>query len=143
MEDPASRGGMDRRTFVLEGMTAAALLALVGCIDTMGPDVGPPIGHSIVVADYPELTSIGGIALVSQNGTPLAVVRTGDTEFLALSRLCPHQGTIIGPTSNGFQCPRHGATFDEDGRWIGGQPTRNLSTRSTSYDVSTDTLTIG
>jgi len=142
MQDPTPRG-IDRRTFFMEGVTAATLLALAGCMDTMGPDPGRPIGRTIVVADYPELASVGGIALVSQNGTPLAVIRTSGTSFLALSRVCPHQGSVVGPTSNGFRCPRHGARFNEDGTWVGGQPTRNLSERTTSYDVSTDTLTIG
>lgn len=134
---------VDRRTFFAEGITAAALLALAGCVDTMGPDIGPPIGHSIVVAEYPELAVPGGIALVSQDGTPLAVIRTGEASFIALSRVCPHKGAVVGPVENGFRCPRHGALFDEDGTWVGGQRTTDLRERSTSYDISTDTLTIG
>jgi Rieske Fe-S protein len=140
----AKGAGIDRRTFLGHGAVAAALLALTGCsLDATGPSYGPSVGSSIVVADYPELTNVGGVAMVSYKGSPVAIERTGDTTFLALSRVCPHQGNIVNAISGGFLCPRHGARYDANGTWIGGQPTHSLRSIATAYDVSTDTLTIG
>jgi Rieske Fe-S protein len=73
---------------------------------------------------------------------PIAIVRTGDTSFLALSRICPHQGGLIQLSGSDFVCTRHGATFDIDGGWIGGQRTSNMRQYTTSYDATSGTLTI-
>jgi Rieske Fe-S protein len=135
---------VDRRAFLVQGALSAALLALAACsLDATAPDFGPSIGSSITVADYPQLASTGGVLLAGLNGQPVAIVRSGSTSFLALSRICPHQGGTIGTSGSGFLCPVHGARFDGTGHWTGGQRTTNMRTLSTSYDVSTDTLTIG
>ena len=55
----------------------------------------------------------------------------------------PHQGGIVNAISGGFQCPIHGATFDQTGNWIGGQRTSNLRSYATSYDSASGVLTIG
>ncbi len=138
-----AESAVDRRSFLVQGAVSAALLALAACsLDATAPNFGKSIGPSINVADYPELASTGGVLLAGLNGRPVAIVRTGDTSFLALSRICPHQGGTIGTYGSGFACPVHGARFDQSGHWTGGQPTTNMRTFSTSYDVSTDTLTI-
>ena len=77
------------------------------------------------------------------DGIPLAIVRTGESTFAAFSRICPHQGSTINVTATGFQCPRHGATFNKEGQWIGGQPTSNMRSYPTTYDQATGTITIG
>ena len=76
------------------------------------------------------------------SGAPLAVVRTGSTTFLALSRICPHQGATVNNNGSGFTCPQHGAQFNTSGTWIGGQRTSNMQSLSAQYDAGTDTLTI-
>jgi Rieske Fe-S protein len=86
---------------------------------------------------------VGGIALATVSGTPLAIVRTGSTTFLALSRICPHQGATVNLSGNGFLCPRHGAEFDASGTWIGGQRTSSMRSYATTYNAATGTLTIG
>jgi len=134
---------VDRRGFLVQGALSAALLALAACsLDATAPDFGPRIGSSITVADYPQLATTGGVLLAGLNGQPVAIVRSGSTSFLALSRICPHQGGTIGTSGSGFVCPVHGARFDATGHWTGGQRTSSMRTLSTSYDVSTDTLTI-
>ena len=82
-------------------------------------------------------------ALASVNGASLAIVRTSSTEFVALSRVCPHQGGRIDPNGAGFRCTNHGATFDSTGRWTGGERTTNMHAYATSYDASTGVLSIG
>jgi cytochrome b6-f complex iron-sulfur subunit len=80
--------------------------------------------------------------LVALGSAPVAIVRVSSTSFVALSRVCPHQGGIVNESSNRFVCPNHGATFDLNGNWIGGQPTSNLHQYATTYDAGSNTLTI-
>jgi cytochrome b6-f complex iron-sulfur subunit len=70
-------------------------------------------------------------------------VRTSASSFAAFSRICPHQGSTINVTSNGFSCPNHGAEFNSSGQWIGGQRTSNLTSYPVAYDSTAGTLTIG
>ena len=130
-----------RRTFVAQStlMAVAAVLAACGA-DTTAQNLGA--GASVNVNDYPSLSSVGGIALATVSGARLAIVRTGATSFIALSRVCPHQGGTIGVSGSGFRCPEHGATFDSSGKWIGGERTSNMHAYTTSYDATTGILSI-
>ena len=132
-----------RRTFLVQSalMAAAAALAACGASTATAPTLS---GQStITVSDYPTLANVGGVAMVTVQGAPIAIVRTSSTEFVALSRVCPHQGGIVNAIPNGFQCPIHGATFNETGGWVGGQRTSNLRSYATSYDSASGVLTIG
>ena len=136
--------GVDRREFLLRASLFAAAAALAACTGVGDNATGPAnVSTSIKVSDYPALANVGGVALINVSGSPLAVVRTGDTSFDALSRICPHQGATVDHTYNGFQCPRHGATFTNTGTWTGGQRTGNLHAYTTSYDAGTGILKIG
>ncbi len=95
------------------------------------------------VSQFPALNSVGGVATTNINGTPIAIVRESTDTFSAFSLICPHQGATIGVFTNGFQCPRHGATFDKQGQWIGGQPTSNMHSYPVTYDSAAGTLAIG
>ena len=132
-----------RRGFLTQSMLAAATLALAAC--GFGPDVitsPTSIGGTVNVNDYATLATVGGVALVKVNGTPLAIVRTGSDSFLALSRICPHQGATVSQTTTGFKCPRHGARFSTTGTWTGGEQTNSLRSYATTYDAATGALTI-
>ena len=144
IERIAAEAGIDRRQFLLRGALAAAAVALAACAgvsETTGPNTSA--SGSIKVTDYPALANVGGVALVTIQGSPVAVVRTSSTNFIALSRICPHQGQTIQAVSNGFYCPGHGAQFSLNGTWQGGQPTSNMQSYATTYDATTSTLTIG
>lgn len=140
----ASAGGIGRRTFLAQGAMLAALAALAACGGGSSSTAPTFSGKSTInVSDYPALGSVGGVAMVNVSGTPMAVVRTDASTFVALSRICPHQGSIVNYTGNGFLCPNHGAQFSKTGTWVGGQPTGNMYTYATSFDATTGTLTIG
>ena len=142
--DPAMiPAGIARRTFLVQSAIMAAAAALAACSASDG-STAPSIsaGTSIKVSDYPALGNVGGIAVVNAGGAPLAIVRTGSTSFLALSRVCPHQGSLVNVYGSGFLCPNHGAQFDSTGKWVGGQRTSNLHAYSTTYDAGTATITI-
>ncbi len=136
-----------RRAFLIQGALAAAAMALAACGNVGGLNDGsnsPNLGGStsIKVSDYPALANVGGVAMVTISNVPMAIVRTGSSSFIALSRICPHQGGTIGEINGGFQCPVHGATFNLNGTWVGGQPTSNMHAYTTSYDSTAGTVTI-
>ena len=88
-------GGIDRRAFLAQsGMTAlAAALAACGLSNspTAPGSLSQPV--TITLSEHPSLANVDGVAFVSDtNGNPLAVVRTGTSTFVALSRICPHAG---------------------------------------------------
>ncbi|HEX4684512.1 MAG TPA: Rieske (2Fe-2S) protein [Gemmatimonadaceae bacterium] len=138
----AAEDGIGRRTFLVQSGILAAIAALSACsvTDSTAPNV--PANSQINVADYPALATVGGVAVVSLGGAPVAIVRTSSTTFLALSRVCPHQGGIVQQSGTRFICPVHGATFDLNGSWVGGQRTSSLHQYSTSYDATTNTLSV-
>src|SRR4051812_33819062 len=143
VESEATRDGIGRRTFLIQTALLTAAAALAACAvggDTTSPTL--PAGSSIKVSDYSALNTVGGIALVSLNGARLAVVRTADTSYVALSRVCTHEGGIVNPNGSGFLCPNHGAQFNLTGTWIGGQRTSSLHSYSTSFDAATGVLSI-
>jgi cytochrome b6-f complex iron-sulfur subunit len=136
--------GIGRREFVVRSALLAAAAALAACgasSDLTAPTL-PTTGNTINVASYLSLNSTGGVAMVSIGGVALAIVRTGPSSFVALSRICPHQGGTVQQSGSGFQCPVHGAMFSQTGQWVGGQNTTNLHAYNTSYDATTGILTI-
>jgi Rieske Fe-S protein len=140
----AEKAGTSRREFIVTSAAsavAAMLLAACGGSGATGVNTGP-VAFSVDVSKYAALASIGGIARVDNGGPPIAAVRTGTDTFAAFSLICPHFGCTVGINGSAFQCPCHGAQFASTGIWIGGQRTTNLSAYSTSFDATTDVLTI-
>ena len=134
---------IDRRDFVGRAAAALAAVALAACGLADSPtSLGTVASTTLTLSNYPTLANVGGVATTSVDGVPLAIVRTSASTFAAFSRICPHQGTTINVTGTGFQCPRHGATFNSSGQWIGGQRTSNLTQYPVAYDAAAGTLTI-
>jgi cytochrome b6-f complex iron-sulfur subunit len=143
---PAAGGEIGRRTFLAQSAILAAAAALAACAGGGGGDATAPnlTGQATFnVGDYPALANVGGITMVSIQGSPMAIVRTGTSSFVALSRICPHQGSIVNQSGSGFLCPNHGAQFNSTGTWVGGQRTSSMRSYATSYNSATGTLTIG
>jgi len=141
----AAGDGIGRRTFLVQSGILAAIAALSACGLSSGGDFTAPSipsNTSIAISNYPSLANIGGVAMVTIGSAPLAIVRTGASSFVALSRVCPHQGGIVQLQSSDFVCPNHGATFNLSGQWIGGQRTSSLHSYTTAYDAASGTLTI-
>lgn len=134
---------LDRRTFLSQSTLATVGLMLCGCAADSNPTAPATISSAIKVGDHPALANVNGVALVELNGNRMAIVRTGAASFVALSRVCPHEGNQINPSAEGFLCTGHGARFNPTGTWIGGQETSSMRSYATSYDATTDRLTIG
>jgi nitrite reductase/ring-hydroxylating ferredoxin subunit len=108
-------------------------------------------GLAVTIANWPALATIGGIAGTVGNvqGTPTAVVRTGQNSFAAFSMRCPHQGTTIRVenwknSGSSFHCPNHDALFNASGVLLPSSPQRtsNLVTRTVTYTPGDATLYI-
>jgi Rieske Fe-S protein len=135
---------MNRRTMLAHSMLAAAGVVLCGCSVGDNPTAPNTVSSlTLKLSDYPALANVGGVVLVTASGSPLAVVRTSATTFVALSRICPHQGATVGTVTGGFLCPRHGAEFSSNGTWIGGQPTSSMHGYVTAFDATAGTVTVG
>jgi len=132
-----------RRDFVMRAAAALAAVALAACGSDSLTSPSSVTSTTLTLANYPALSSVGGVATVTVDNVPLAIVRTSSTTFAAFSRICPHQGATIDVTSGGFQCPRHGATFDKNGNWIGGERTSDLVEYPVTYNAAAGTLTVG
>jgi Rieske Fe-S protein len=142
---PSAGGEIGRRAFLAQSALLAAAAALAACAGGGADATAPNLAEqaTLSVGDYPALSTVGGIAMVSIQGSPMAIVRTGTSTFVALSRICPHQGSIVNENASGFLCPNHGAQFNSAGTWIGGEHTSSMRSYATGYDPGTGILTIG
>jgi cytochrome b6-f complex iron-sulfur subunit len=143
-EATESTSGIGRRTFLAQSALMAAAAALAACAG--GTDLTAPSltgATTLKVSDYSSLATVGGVALVTISSSPFAIVRTGASSFVTLSRVCPHQGSIVNQSGTGFLCPNHGAQFSSTGTWVGGERTSSLRSYTTTYDAAAGTITIG
>ena len=141
----AQDDGIDRRAFLVQSGVTALAAALAACglsnTPTAPGNLSQPI--TVTLSQYPALANVNGVAYVDAGGNPLAVVRTGASTFVALSRICPHAGSTVNTANFGFLCPGHGAEFDFSGHWFGGQRTSSLTSYPTQYDAAAGTVTVG
>lgn len=133
---------MDRRDFLEQSTRLGALAVLVAACTDQGSPTG--LNQDVVVdlADYPALADPGGVARLNGVRPPVALVNMGSDEYAAFSLVCPHQGSTVQWTGAAFYCPNHGARFNSDGQWVGGQPTSNLKEYATQYDATAGTVRI-
>ncbi len=141
---PADRPADPTRRHFLAAATLAAVGGLLAsaCQTGFGPSGGFSGTFTFKVTDYPALATVGGIALIDGASIPLAAVRSGTSSFIVLSRVCPHQGFTIGVAGSGFQCPGHGAQFDNQGTNVGGFPAGSMQSFSNTYDAGTGVVTV-
>src|SRR4051812_30966094 len=88
-----------RREFLTTSAASLALLALAACglSDATAPTTVSATAFKL--SDYPQLANVGGVAMVSIGGSPVAIVRESATTFSAFSRICPHQGQTVQQVS--------------------------------------------
>jgi cytochrome b6-f complex iron-sulfur subunit len=137
---------LSRSTLAVAGVTALAAACGDGQIGGGGTTAPLTTALTVKVSTVPALATIGLLALHPTDAR-VAIKRTGASSFVALSTTCTHEGTtidIVNGTS--FECPNHGARYDADGN-VTRQPNAagsatKLPAFATSYDVTTDILTI-
>lgn len=146
----------NRRDFLARAaLAAAALVAAEACGDGqigppvhagVGGDPNIPIGgpFTITLAQFPALATVGTVVDI---GHERAVVRTSDTTFLALSRICTHEQCDTDVRNNRFECPCHGSIFAADGSVVKGPdvsapPNTPLRRLEVTFDPASGTLTV-
>jgi cytochrome b6-f complex iron-sulfur subunit len=150
----AEPGDVARREFLSQATLAAAAALLASCTQggdsfapkSANPDPGPGTSGgslTVTVASFPALATVGGIAAVGTiSFTPIAVVRTGASSYVALSRICTHAGCDISVVSGGFSCPCHGSQFDSTGAATQGPAVNALERFHVAVSGDGTTLTI-
>lgn len=90
-------------------------------------------------ADYSKLKTAGEYAYVAN----IIIANTGSS-FVALSKVCTHQGSIISYRSgtNDFRCPNHGSEFNPDGSVKLSPATQSLAVFKTEVQNSGNTLRV-
>ncbi len=136
--------GVSRREFLASSSALTITALLAACGDGIGGSVTGPsnVNATVTLANFAALGSVGGIAVVSGSGTPIAVVRSGAASYRAFSLICPHQGTTVNISGTGFRCPNHGATFNGSGAWTGGEKTNGLFEFTVTTNTTAGTITI-
>lgn len=98
-----------------------------GTVDTDGfdpcaehPDAGTAGWSAVSLSTFSALGVVGGSVAVDLSGHRLAVAQPAEGCFVAVSRVCTHEGCETAYDAGRFVCPCHGAVFDLDGTVIGG-----------------------
>jgi Rieske Fe-S protein len=154
-------GGCSRRE-LLFGVAAAA--TLVACTRTEEPGVdgqlggpdgsidngvtmcGPSVCIDLNNPATAPLTQVNGslIVIAPSAAKKLILVRTSDTQVVALSDICTHAGCAVhySPSQMILACPCHGSQFALSGSVIRGPAVAPLRTFPVSIDTTTNTLTV-
>jgi nitrite reductase/ring-hydroxylating ferredoxin subunit len=137
---------VNRREFLATSSALAITAVLAACgsdSDEGSPMTGPRnVNATVTLASYAALGTVGGIAVISGAGTPIAVVRASATQYRAFSLICPNAGTTVAISGTGFRCPNHGATFNGSGAWTGGERTNGLFEFTVASNTAAGTITI-
>ena len=106
-----------------------------------GGDPNAPVGGpiTITVSQFPGLATVGKIVDI---GHERAVVRTGDTTFLGLSRICTHEQCDADVVNNLLRLSVPRITLLSDGAVIRGPATEPLLKLNTTFDPVAGTLTV-
>jgi Rieske Fe-S protein len=147
---------LNRRDFLAKSaLAAAALVVAEGCGDgqigpsiphSTGGDPNVPVSPSVTVrlANVPALATVGVLVDI---GSQRALVRTGPSTFLGLSRICTHQGCDTDVRNNQLECPCHGSLFSANGSVLRGPnisspPIAPLSQLAAIFDPVANTVTV-
>lgn len=127
-EQATDSNGLTRR----QALAAAAALCGFGAVAATSTGVAQASGTlRVQLSKYPALKKVGGIARIKEalGTTPVAVVRTGTSSYIALSLRCPHRGVAVTPRGRGFVClpPGHGSVFSDTGARVSGPTPTGLT----------------
>lgn len=119
---------------VIESCSKSALPAPSGTSGSSNPqtiDLSSPT--------YSSLQTVGGYAYLGN----IIVIRTGQSSYAALSKVCTHQGCTVtyNSSANEVSCPCHGSLFSITGAVVQGPAP--VALKSYNVTVSGSTLSIG
>lgn len=87
---------------------------------------------------YANLKTVGGYAYKGD----IIIIRSTDTVYLALSKLCTHSNCTVtyNSSSKDIPCPCHGSKFTTTGAVVNGPATSPLKSYSVKLDGNTLTI---
>jgi Rieske Fe-S protein len=131
---------ISRRTALLLG-TAGTAVALVGCGTGGAGDSGTSDKGPVEVAKLADIP-VGGSIEASLDGKPILISQPTAGTVVAFSAICTHQGCVVKPVKDEFDCPCHGSKFDPTpGEALAGPASSPLA--SVKVTVTGDTVTAG
>ncbi|MCA1759382.1 MAG: Rieske (2Fe-2S) protein [Bacteroidales bacterium] len=89
--------------------------------------------------DYAALSDVGGFAYTGN----IIVIRSGENSYIALSKICTHQGCTVTYNHGNSQlpCDCHGSVFSTTGSVVNGPANTNLKTYSVKKEGNILTIT--
>ncbi|TFC84557.1 ubiquinol-cytochrome c reductase iron-sulfur subunit [Cryobacterium sp. TMT3-29-2] len=118
---------ISRRTALLLG-TAGTAVALVGCGTGGADDSGTSDNGPVEITKLADIP-VGGSIEASLDGKPILISQPTAGTVVAFSAICTHQGCVVKPVENEFDCPCHGSKFDPTtGEALAGPATTPLAT---------------
>lgn len=89
--------------------------------------------------DFAELKDVGGFAYTGD----IIVIRSGESSYIALSKVCTHQGCTVtyNHANSQLPCPCHGSVFSSSGAVVNGPAESNLKTYSVKKEGDKLTIT--
>lgn len=88
---------------------------------TPPPAVEPPLPIGTVSAKFTDMPTVGSSIIVGKALFIRIAPENVANSFVAVFKLCPHQGGDLVWKSTFFDCQKHGARYEADGS-IKGQP---------------------
>src|ERR1043165_3466217 len=91
-----------------------------------------------------SLRVVGGQRVITIGSKRYLVIRTAAESFIALSAICTHAGCTVSfaKARNDVVCPCHGSTFALSGAVTNGPATLPLTSYDTSFDATSEILTV-
>ena len=118
---------MERKDFLQKfAVGGSLLLASPMLFNACKDDDEGPEGTTIDLSDtaFSALQEVGGFAYAGD----IIVIRTGENTYVALSKICTHEGCTVGydPSNNLLPCPCHGSVYAISGAVINGPAQNSL-----------------
>ena len=151
MTSAESATGPSRRAFIVGACGLTALAATGAATALLADEAMAATGitrrkNGTVVVDVDKVPALrqdnSRVLLGNVKGTPVAIVRQGDT-YTALNLRCTHQGATVNPESTGWRCPAHGSLFALDGDLERGPAPTPLAEYSSRWNARNRRLTVG
>jgi cytochrome b6-f complex iron-sulfur subunit len=134
---------MERKEFLRKflygsGLLMAAPLVFNACSKKENDPDNPDNGANDITVDlnsstYSALKTVGGYAYSGN----IIIMRTGETQYLALSKVCTHQSCTVEYSGSQLVCPCHQSKFDTNGNVLQGPATSALEKFTVTLNGST------
>ncbi len=142
---------INRRTFFKQTGRSIMGITIIGSIPLLISCASNPTGvgntHKTLTVDVSSLTEDNtSVLATSPDGEPILIIRLSASSYETLLMICSHEGCTspqIGLQDSGLiTCVCHGSAFDIHGKVVGGPANSNLISYPTTYDTSTQKVTI-